>query len=253
MIQRADSNTEDKPVKGKPSGSMHKAGADATPNDWRKQYDIPGYADYYAQKRDESFLKKLSNRFELNMVRHALRRLSTRFPVQTSLDLPTGTGRFLPVISEFSGDIIAMDASPAMVSRLQLNDSSAAPNTTPPKIARCVGSVFEIPLPDDHVDIVLCSRLIHHLPDAAARLSLFSELARVARYGMVVTFFDAGSYCGMRRNARAKRKQKLNTRHAISRKELIANAKSNGLTFIGANALLRFHTEITAASFTKDR
>lgn len=55
------------------------------------------------------------------------------------------------------------------------------------------GSVTEIPLADDGIDVTLCAQVLEHLPwrDVSAALS---ELARVSRLGIVLTLPDLSPY-----------------------------------------------------------
>ena len=110
-------------------------------------------------------------------------------------------------------------------------------------------SVFDIPLRDRSVDLVLCARLLHHFSDTESRAKLFRELARVARIGVVVSFFDATSYYAWKRRRKIERTGRESGRHSISRDECRRLAEAAGLQLLGMNAILRFHSEITSAAF----
>jgi ubiquinone/menaquinone biosynthesis C-methylase UbiE len=64
-------------------------------------------------------------------------------------------------------------------------------------------SAFHIPFRDEAVDGVVCCRLSHHLPTPEERERLVSELLRVAKRFVIMTFFDHYSVKNLVRRARA--------------------------------------------------
>lgn len=210
---------------------------------WQLQYQSKDHARFYADKRDSTLLRRISNSFELRMIRRALRRVRRKAAFRTALDCASGTGRMLPVLAEFDVSVIAMDTAAEMLEEGRRYHHLFREE---PEIK--VGSALEIPLPDKCVDVVLCSRLLHHFPDAESRVQILREFARVAKVGVVVSFFDAITYRGWRRN-RKKRPHRDQGRYAISRRQFRQEAELAGLTSLGMNALLRFHAEVTAAAF----
>ncbi len=209
-----------------------------------RKYKADDYARYYADKHETTVLRRLSNALERRMIRLALHRIQRRQGFHSVLDCPSGTGRFLPVLAGFNVSVIAMDTSAQM-----LHEGRQYHPLFDQQPVASAGSAFELPLADDVVDVVLCSRLVHHIPARQDRLRILHELARVARVGVVLSFFDATSLRAWRRNRKARRKGRPGGRHAISRSVCMEEAREAGLTSIGMNALFRFHTEITAAAF----
>ncbi|MGB2988254.1 MAG: class I SAM-dependent methyltransferase, partial [Phycisphaerae bacterium] len=114
------------------------------------------------------------------MIRRALRRVQRKAAFRTALDCASGTGRLLPVLAKFDVSVIAMDTAEEMLEEGRRYHHLFR---EPPQIK--VGSALEIPLPDQSVDVVLCSRLLHHFPDAESRVQIFREFARVAKVGVV--------------------------------------------------------------------
>ncbi|MEK6797864.1 MAG: class I SAM-dependent methyltransferase [Planctomycetota bacterium] len=209
-------------------------------------YQNPEHAKNYAKKHDRSLGKRLADLREQRVVARAIRRIRSRTDCATVLDLPSGTGRFLPLLAREGLRATAMDASAAMLHEGRpMHDLFSRP----PRVA--VGSALEIPLRDGAVDLVLCSRLIHHVCDPGQRDQLLRELARVARCGVVVTFFDAHSFFAWKRLRKERRTGRRSKRYPIPRGELVRSARAAGLELIGMNAVLRFHSEITAAAFTR--
>jgi SAM-dependent methyltransferase len=210
-----------------------------------RKYKDDDYAGYYANKHTGGFGRRLSNRLELSMINRAMRRIERTSRLESALDCPSGTGRLLPVLARLGVSVVAMDTSGSMLDQGRAFHSLFARRPVP-----VVGSAFEIPLPDRSVDVVLCSRLIHHFTDVESRVRILNELARVARVGVVVSFFDATSFRAWRRVRKARRKGRTSGRCSITRSECVAEAGQAGLTLLGMNALFRYHTEVTAAAFS---
>lgn len=211
---------------------------------WQLQYQSKEHARFYADKRDATLLRRISNSLERRMIRTALRRVQRKSAFRSALDCASGTGRMLPVLAEFGVSVIATDTSAEMLEEGRRYHHLFSEE---PEIK--VGSALEIPLPDKCVDVVLCSRLLHHFPDAESRVQILREFARVAKIGVVVSFFDSASYGGWRRNRKKGRHHRDQRRYATSRSQFRQEAELAGLQLLNMNALLRFHAEVTAAAF----
>ena len=207
-------------------------------------YQSDDHARYYSQKHDSTPRRRMSNKLERRMMARAIERIRRHGTVETVLDLPSGTGRFIPVLHNIGARIIAMDTAGSMLREgVRVHADPADPHRP------VVGSALEIPLKSDVVDVVFCARLLHHFPDDERRSQVFRELARVARLGVVVSFFDAGSYYAWKRERKIRRTGRESGRYAMSRAHCEDLAKSAGLDLLGMNAMFRFHSEITAAAF----
>jgi len=213
---------------------------------WRQQYKSDEHAAFYADKRNATLTRRISNFFELRMARRALQRIHVVRPFRSVLDCASGTGRFLPVLASFDTTVTVLDTSKEMLIQGRRYHSLFA--EAPGAI---VASADRIPLPDASVDVVFCSRLLHHFQDSDSRVSILKEFARVSKLGVVFTFFDAVSYRGWRRTKKKRRPDKQYSRYTMTRAQCAREGTQAGLTPLGMNALFRFHTEITAAAFLK--
>ncbi|MBN1344164.1 MAG: class I SAM-dependent methyltransferase [Phycisphaerae bacterium] len=207
------------------------------------KYKSYTYAAYYVGKHEKGMGRRLSTWRERRVVAAALRALG---PVTTVLDIPSGTGRFLPVLAQFRMHVIASDLSTEM---LQAGHIHYDRFVHPPRPV--VASAFQIPMADESVDAALCSRLVHHFALPEQRIAVMRELARICRVGAVVTFFDAASLKHRRRLRRRMRRGKVGNRHAVTRREFADEAEEAGLSCVSMHALLRFHSELTAAALVK--
>lgn len=128
------------------------------------------------------------------------------------LDLPCGTGRFRTLLQEGSRELWSMDASHEMLA------------SAPPQ-AGIQGSVHAIPLQDDCVDAILCSRLLHHFEHAEQRLGILKQLARVSRRWVFLSYFDAASFQAWRNRVRGR----FRGRFPVARATFTAEVHAAGL------------------------
>ncbi|MHC4958443.1 MAG: class I SAM-dependent methyltransferase [Planctomycetota bacterium] len=172
-----------------------------------KEYGSPEVAANYRRKHSGSWLRRLAHGREQKLLNRLLQRVS---PIDSVLDCPCGTGRFLPLLETHARRVYAGDVAHSMVA-LARDDGRAL----------ClVGDVNALPLPDDAVDVVVCMRLLHHLADPADRVRALTGMRRVARRAVIVSFADAETRRGRRASSR---------RQAISEAQLRADAAAAGL------------------------
>ena len=100
-------------------------------------------------------------------------------PLETVLDVPCGTGRFTEWLRDRGLRPIGGELSLAMLDQAK----SKAPGA--PWIA-C--DLAQLPFDTGSCDVALCVRFMHLVRDQSLRAAYLSELARVARHGVVVDF-----------------------------------------------------------------
>jgi SAM-dependent methyltransferase len=98
-------------------------------------------------------------------------------PLGTALDAACGTGRHTEYLATQGHRVIGVDSSPDMLERARKRV---------PQAEFRQGDLHRLPLPDGHVDIVVCALALSHVPDLKP---VFTEFARVLRPGghLVVT------------------------------------------------------------------
>ena len=97
------------------------------------------------------------------------------------LDVGTGTGDI--------ADAVAREARSARIEvfGIGMDISERMARVARPRLdGVMVGSALRIPLPDDSVDVVACSQVLHHFETDLAR-ALIAELHRVARHWVLVS------------------------------------------------------------------
>lgn len=157
------------------------------------------HAQQYFDKHHASLARRLSHQRDEQLARRALALAGEPGLV---LDLPSGAGRFWPLLAEKANRvIIGADNSAAML--------QTACRSQPPEVVKRVRplqtSAFAIDLPDNAVDSIFCMRLFHHIGEAAHRKTILSEFQRVSRDSVIVSLWVDG-------NIKAWRRKKLEAR-----------------------------------------
>ena len=96
-----------------------------------------------------------------------------------ALDAACGTGRHATYLAERGHQVIGVDSSPDMIEHARAKV---------PGGEFLVGALDALPLPDDSVDLAVCSLALTHVPDLKPA---FAELARVLRPGGHLVISDA--------------------------------------------------------------
>ena len=103
----------------------------------------------------------------------------------SSLDLPCGTGRLSGVLGEFSERIILADSSRMML--------QVAGEEHPTLAAEyLLTDAEDIQLDDASVDLVFSHRFLPHINDAAQRVRMVAEMARVSAKFVLLTYYPPG-------------------------------------------------------------
>jgi len=112
--------------------------------------------------------------------------LKTVLPSSTILDLPVGTGRFLPYYAEFDQNVIGLDISENMLDEAK-EKIGLFKNATQVKLGP--GDITQLPLEGLSIDYSICWRLFHLLPEPVLATGI-KELCRVTRKQILVQTFN---------------------------------------------------------------
>lgn len=152
-----------------------------------------GHARNYAPLHDQGLARRLSLWRDAQLARHALRDAGEPGLV---LDLPSGSGRFWPVLAEHSNRVIlAADPSTDMLAVAQ----SQSPAKVRERIRTFQSSVFSIGLSANAVDCIFCMRQFHHVADSDRRMEILQEFHRVTRDTAIVALWVDGNLKAWRR------------------------------------------------------
>ncbi|HEX5189684.1 MAG TPA: class I SAM-dependent methyltransferase [Streptosporangiaceae bacterium] len=127
---------------------------------WAADYDQPG------------------NRL-IDLEQPVVRRLLDGLPRGTALDAACGTGRHGAYLASLGHVVIGVDSSAEML---------AVARASVPQGVFLVGDLLRLPVPDEHVDLVVCSLALTHVHDLRP---VFAEFVRVLRPGGHVVISDS--------------------------------------------------------------
>lgn len=157
-----------------------------------QNYNSARGADAYKADYRTKLHRKWSDRRERALLARYFAEIGA---VDTILDLPCGHGRLSDLLKTHCRELIEADWSFTMVALNRADHGADAR-----RYFRA--SALEIPLPDRSVDVAVSFRLSHHLETQDLRERHLSELFRVARRAVVVTWFSATSLKNVLRQVR---------------------------------------------------
>lgn len=171
-----------------------------------ENYESTRGAEAYRADYQNKLHRKVSDRLERRIFGKLLPEVG---PCEIILDLPCGAGRLHGLLKAHAPRVIEADFSGSM---LRLN-RELHPQWEEDRYLRC--SALDIPLGDDSVDLVVSVRLSHHINTPKGRRRHLEELFRVARKGVICTWFSATSLKNLLRRARSvfNHKRPKNTMH----------------------------------------
>ena len=168
--------------------------------EFSEKYDWE-HAQTYLHKHQDSLARKLSHQRDEQMARRALALAGDPGLV---LDVPSGAGRFWPLLAEKpSRVIIGADYSAAMLDTA----CAAQPPAVVARVKPLQTSAFALDLPDNAVDSIFCMRLFHHVGQAAHRRALLQEFKRVSRDSVILSLWVDGNFKAWRRKRLEARRQ----------------------------------------------
>jgi len=162
----------------------------------KSKYKNAAKADHYANDRFRGGVEGREER----MVKQLLG-LCGDF--ETTLDSPCGTGRITQLLLDTK--VTALDISDDMLSHVrELGEG----------ITTQQGDIENLPFPDANFDVVLSIRFLHHLPNEELLKSCLTQLARVSKRYVIVTYFDTFAYQHLRRVLKNRRSDRPRHRHS---------------------------------------
>jgi|SRR5471030_104698 len=148
---------------------------------------------HYLDKHQQGLTRRLRHWRDEQLARHALKVAGEPGLV---LDLPSGAGRFWPVLAEHSNRVIlAADHSPAMLAAAESRYSDDMLK----RIKMLQTSAFSIDLSANAVDCIFCMRLFYHVADSQQRLAILREFHRVTRDTVIIALWVDGNIKAWRR------------------------------------------------------
>lgn len=146
----------------------------------------------YVEKHQRG-LSRLADWRDMQLARQALKIAGEPGLV---LDLPSGAGRFWPVLTEHTNRVI-LAADPSL-DTLSLAESRNDEHTTR-RIKTFQTSVSSIELSANAVDCIFCMRLFHHIAESSERSAVLQEFHRVTRDTAIIALWVDGNIKSWRR------------------------------------------------------
>lgn len=209
---------------------------------YQGEYQRVDRAAAYNLSYRQRLLKRRSTQREFKLIKQHITRVG---PSRVILDLPCGGSRLTPAFADSAALVIEADIAHGQVVYGRTESLVATPRVW------MTASAFHIPLRDDSVDGTVCVRLSHHLPTAAERERLLTELLRVSRRFVIMTFFDHHSLKNLLRRLRRpfdRQPPKL----TMTAKRVAELAKVRGARLIAAPPLSRIGSGHRYALIVKD-
>ena len=209
---------------------------------YQGEYQRVDRAAAYNLSYRQRLLKRQSTQREFKLIRQHFGRIGRSRIV---LDLPSGGSRLTPAFADAADLVIEAD-----IAHGQLLFGRAESSVATPRVWM-TASAFHIPLRDDSVDGTLCVRLSHHLPTAAERERLLTELLRVSRRFVIMTFFDHHSLKNVLRRLR-RPFDRQPPKMTMTTARVAELAKERGARLIAAPPLSRIGSGHRYALIAKD-
>ena len=168
---------------------------------YRSRLQDAGKAWRYATRFERGSRRRIDQR-EQGAVREIFAELNG---CRRVLDVPSGAGRFLAILSQENREVIEMDVA---LEILEFARQRAAKLGL--KAEFMPGDASRLPLSPDSVDVIFCNRLLHHITAAAERAVFLREFHRVTRRYVVVSFFDYQAFGALRRFLKSLKGRQVN-------------------------------------------
>ncbi len=142
------------------------------------------------------FRRKEKHEREVALVKRVLSSLEG---VNTLLDAPCGAGRMSFLANNLRFKTTGVDLGDAILKcaereKLRLNSSVTFQKE----------DIEKLSFLDKNFDVSFCFRFFHHLPNKEVKLRVVSELCRVSRKNVVISYFSPYSLTSLKRRFKAK-------------------------------------------------
>lgn len=162
------------------------------------------------------------------------------------LDAPCGGGRVTVHLTRKGYAVTAADLSDAMIEIARENFSKEKLNIAVEK-----QDIEHFTLPDRSFDTVISFRLFHHFPTPEIRQRVVSELCRVARKFVALSYFSPASVTSVKRKLRTVLGRKGDEKYATPLSEVEGYFQNAGFRLVKDFAQLRLIHTLHLALFER--
>jgi SAM-dependent methyltransferase len=209
--------------------------------------DYPGRSGYRNKEKAKRYADRSSARSaaEARMLRKLIEPLLDPGGKMLALDIPAGEGRAARLLRSLGMDAVEADISQSM---LAVGQERGSPRD------RSVVADIEgwLPFSEGTFDLVLCWRLLHHLPEKDRLTGVLMELARITRKWVVVSFFHPWSLHHLQRSLSTLLLHRKSCRFSFTLKQVHEAGEVAGLKLWNKTAQLPYLRDLWAAVFLKE-
>ena len=185
----------------------------------RNAYQQPDVVENYDVQRFDGTLGKLRHDTERRLLCWALGQTKLQSG-SAVIDVPCGTGRFLPELKSMGFDARGYD-----ISRAMLDQADKRLRGLDLEVGLCEADATSLPLGEESVDAVVSFRFMNHLPPEV-RHAVLCEFARVSKRWLIASFTYRYSLQRLLRHPRRSRTQ--DHQYPVSIGELVRVLDSSG-------------------------
>lgn len=194
----------------------------------------------------ESYTKRKPGRHaaEMRLIERGLGCVGSA--ARTFLDAPCGVGRATILLAQKGYATTGCDLGDGAVEVARREVEQAGVSAIVEK-----GDLEDLAYNDQSFDAVLCFRLLHHFPNAQIRAKVISELCRVARRHVLISYLNPFSATCIRRKLLKKRYAKRSQQYATSLSEVKSYFAPHGYQLVKDFAQMRLFHSLHLAVFEK--
>lgn len=181
---------------------------------------------------------------EMALIRRALPLIAG---VKTILDAPCGVGRATIMLAQSGYSVTGVDLGEGALDLARKSAQEA-------KVAATIEKqdLVKLDYADGQFDAVLCFRLIHHLPTPKHRDEIISELCRVAKNYVLISYLSPWSYTSAQRLIKKKLGIKYSVQNITPLPEIQGYFKRHGYRLVKDFAQAQFIHSLHLAVFAKE-
>ncbi len=162
---------------------------------FEEAYKSETFADYYSAKHEQSTKLRFRDGREQAMWARLLQKIPQ---INSVLDCPAGAGRYWRFLHGLAEQITAVDSSAEMMASGRKFHPEYLPNQCEVAMAQT------LPFADDSFDLVFCSRLLHHFPQADDRQEILKSFRRVSKDYVAFSTWRTGNWKSFRGSSKSK-------------------------------------------------
>ena len=205
-------------------------------------FDSSSAASKYAARKN---VENPRNRLEREAILDCIDFASDLTPI-TCLDIPCGTFRLGKILLDRNYQVTASDYSPSMLEQSEIAARALRDN---PGVNFSQQDIMATTFDDQSFDLIICNRLFHHYSSAETRTKVLTELRRLCRGALVISYFDSASLSNLwRRLKHLTGYKRQKDRFAISRTQFREEARQAGFEVVHHAATRRFISPQTYAT-----